>query len=76
MIRQSIDAVLSRVRTWPKARQDDAVRVLLAMEAQQAGPLVLTEEERSDLDTALREAANEDFASEAEVEAVFARHRA
>ena len=76
MTRHSIDAVLSRVRTWPKARQDDVVRVILAMEAQLAGPLVLTAEERSDLDAALREAANEDFASEAEVEAVFARHRA
>ena len=76
MTKDQIDAVLDRVHSWPKSRQEDAVRILLAMEAQAAAPYVLDAEERADLEAALDEAARGEFATEAEVEAVFARHRA
>ena len=49
MTKDQIDAVLDRVHAWPKPRQEDAVRILLAMEAQAATPYILSAEERSDL---------------------------
>jgi UDP-N-acetylmuramyl tripeptide synthase len=76
MTKDQIDAVLDRVHTWPKARQEDAVRILGAMEAQAATPYVLNEEERADLKAALDEVTNGDLATEAGVDALFARHRA
>jgi hypothetical protein len=75
MTRAQIDAVLDRVHSWPKERQEDAVRLLLAMEAEDTAPYVLTEEERTDLQEALLEADRGEFASDEEVEAVFARFR-
>jgi len=76
MTKDQIDAVLDRVHGWPMSRQEDAVRVLLAMEAEGTTPYVLSEEEQSDLEAALAEVARGDLASDAEVEAVFARRRA
>lgn len=76
MTKDQIDAVLDRVHLWPQARQEDAVRILLAMEAQAAAPYALNAEERADLEAALDEAARGELATQAEVEAVFARHRA
>jgi len=76
MTKDQIDAVLDRVHAWPKSRQEDAVRVLLAMEEQAATPYVLSEEERSDLEVALDEVRRGELATETEVEAIFARYRA
>jgi hypothetical protein len=76
MTRDQIDAVLDRVHSWPKARQEDAVRLLLAMEAQAPDPYVLSPEERADLEAALDEVARGEVATDADVEAVFARYRA
>lgn len=73
MTRDQIDEVLGRVQSWPKARQEDAARLLLAMEAQDAAPYILSDEERADLEAALDEIAKGDIASDAEVAAVFAR---
>jgi hypothetical protein len=74
MTKDQISAVLERVHSWPEARQEDAARILLAMEAQSAEPYVLSEEERADLEAALQEAERGEFATDAEVEAVFTRH--
>ena len=76
MTKDQIDAVLDRVHAWPKPRQEDAVRILLAMEAQAATPYILSAEERSDLGVALDEVERGELATEAEVEAIFARYRA
>jgi DNA-binding NarL/FixJ family response regulator len=73
MTRDQIDEVLGRVQSWPKNRQEDAARLLLAMEAQNAAPYILSDEERADLEAALDEVAKGDIASDAEVAAVFAR---
>ena len=75
MTKSQIEAVLERVRHWPPQRQEDAARILLAMEAQDASPYRLSPEERADLDAALEEAARGEFATDEEVEAVFARYR-
>ena len=44
-----ITAVLERVRTWPAERQEDAARVLRQMEAQDASPYRLTDEQLAEL---------------------------
>jgi hypothetical protein len=45
MKKDQIGAVLERVRSWPAERQEDAVRLLLEMEAQDASPCRLTDEQ-------------------------------
>jgi hypothetical protein len=75
MTKDQIETVLERVYSWPKSRQEDAVRILIAMEAQDTATYVLSDEERADLHAALDEAGGGDLASEAEITAVFARHR-
>lgn len=74
--KDQIDAVLERVHSWPKARQEDAARILLALEAQTVEPYALSDEERTELEAALEEAKRGELATDAEVEAVFAPHRA
>jgi len=75
MRKEQIDKVLNRVRTWPQSRQEDAAQVLLAMEAQEVGPYRLSDEERADIEAALEEISRGEVASDAEVKAVFDRHR-
>jgi len=75
MTKSEIESVLSRVRHWPAERQEDAARILLAMEAEDTGVYRLTPEERADLEAALEEMAQGDVASDAEVAATFGRHR-
>lgn len=73
MTKDQIDAVLDRIHSWPQERQEDAVRILLSLEAQGGVAYELSAEERIDLDDALGEAARGDIASEAEVAALFGR---
>jgi hypothetical protein len=73
MTKDQIDAVLDRIHSWPKARQEDAVRVLLAMESQDASTYVLSDEERADIEAALEEVARGEEASDAEVAKTFRR---
>jgi predicted transcriptional regulator len=75
MTKEQVEAVLSRVLDWPAERQKDAVRMLLEMEKQDPYAAELTEEERADLREALAEAERGEFATDEEVEAVFARYR-
>ena len=42
MTREQLDAILDRVRTWPKERQEDAAEVLLEMERQDTSGYRLT----------------------------------
>lgn len=75
MTKSQIEAVLERVRSWPAERQQDAARVLLAMEAEDAGTYRLSPEERADLQAALEEVARGEVAADEEVAAVFGRIR-
>ena len=43
MTRDQIDSVLDRVHSWPRARQEDAVHLLLAMEAQEVASYTLSD---------------------------------
>jgi hypothetical protein len=73
MTKDQIDAVLERIRAWPQARQEDAVQLLLAMEAQDSSTYVLSAEEEADIDAALEELARADISLDAEVAAILTR---
>lgn len=75
MTNEQIDAVLERVRTWAERRQEDAVRLLLTMEAEEIGPYRLSDEDRADIEAAIEEIERGEVATDAEVEKVFARYR-
>jgi hypothetical protein len=68
-----LDKALERVRAWSKDRQDDAARLLLAMDRRDAEPYKLTPDERAEIDAALDEAERGEFASDEEVAALFQR---
>ena len=67
--------ILERVQSWPEAAQENAVDLLLALEREYAEPYQATDEERAAIDRGLRDVAEGRFATDAEVEAVFAKHR-
>lgn len=57
MTKSDLDQVLERVRAWPEARQEEAANVLLEMEAQDASPYRLTDEQLAEV---RRRRANDD----------------
>jgi len=75
MTRDQIEAVLERVKTWPKDRQEDAVEMLLALEREGTEPYILSDEERADIEAGIAEADRGEFATDEEVAAVFNRYR-
>ena len=75
MTKDQIDAVLDRVRTWPPERQEDAIKVLLQMEAAGTEVYELSEGELADIEEGLREIERGEVATEQEVTALFSRIR-
>ena len=75
MNKAQIDSILDRVRTRPEERQEDAARILLAMEGEEGGLYRLSDEERGEVRAALAEIERGEVASDEEVAAVFTRHR-
>lgn len=75
MTNDQVEAVLRRVESWPQSRREDAAQLLLALEAQGTERFILSSDERAALETALAEVNRGEVASEAEVAAVFARHK-
>lgn len=45
MTKEQIKAVFDRVQNWPIERQEDAAKILTAMEEQDASPYHLTDEQ-------------------------------
>jgi hypothetical protein len=50
MTKDQVKEVLDRVLTWPPERQEDAVRVLIEMEEQDASPYRLTDEQVAEVE--------------------------
>jgi hypothetical protein len=73
-ISKRLEKALEAVRTWPHDRQDAAAEVLEHMHRLTTAPYELSPEEQADLEEALAEARRGEFASDAEVAAMFARH--
>ena len=75
MTKAQIDEVLERVRTWPPERQEDAIQMLLAMEAAGTEVYRLSDEERAEIEASMEEARRGEFATDEEVATVFDRFR-
>ena len=74
MTKQQVKEVLDRVLSWPPERQEDAVRVLTAMEAQEQSELRLTDEQAAEVERRLAD-PNPKFVTLEEVRERFARRR-
>jgi hypothetical protein len=70
-----MEKALDAVRAWPADRQDEAARLLLALDRLGPGPYQASPEELAAIDEALEQVERGDRASPAEVEAAFARFR-
>ena len=75
MIR-ALEELMHRAETWPKEQQEEAVRLLLAVEARATSVYQLSEEEAADIEEALQEMERGEVGTEEEVKAVFDRFRA
>jgi|GraSoiStandDraft_4_1057263.scaffolds.fasta_scaffold614319_2 hypothetical protein len=73
-VSKRLEKALEAVRQWPADRQDAAAEVLEHMNRLATAPYELSSEERADLEDALAEARRGEFASDAEVAAMLARH--
>jgi hypothetical protein len=73
-ISKRLEKALEVVAAWPADRQDAAAEVLERMNELATTPHKLSAAERADLEEALAEARRGEFASDAEVAAMFARH--
>ena len=73
-VSKRLEKALEAVRQWSPDRQDEAAEVLEHMNRLATAPYELSPEERADLEDALAEARRGEFASDAEVSAMFARH--
>jgi predicted transcriptional regulator len=73
---KTLKEVMRRAETWPKERQQEALRLLLEMEARDTSTYQLSEEEAADIDEALKEVERGEVATEEEVKVVFNRFRA
>jgi predicted transcriptional regulator len=75
MFSKELQEILKRVETWPKAAQEQAVASLQALEHELLAPYELTEDDKRAINRGLEAARRGDFATEEEVEAVFAKFR-
>jgi hypothetical protein len=75
MSRDRIKDILDRVLTWPPERQADAASVLAEMEAQDASPLRLNDEQVAEVKRRLAD-RNPKFVTLEEVRERFAQRRA
>jgi hypothetical protein len=75
MTRDQVKEILDRVLNWPPERQADVARMLTEMEAQDASPLRLTDEQVVEVKRRLAD-PNPKFVTLEEVRERFARRRA
>jgi hypothetical protein len=70
-----MEQALATVRSWPDAQQDEAAEMLLALDRLGTAAFQATDEELDAIDEALAQIERGEFATNADVEAVFARFR-
>jgi hypothetical protein len=75
MTKDQVKEILNRVLSWPPERQADVARMLTEMEAQDASPLRLTDEQVAEVKRRLAD-PNPKFVTLEEVRERFARRRA
>jgi hypothetical protein len=67
--------IIRRVDTWPSEVQEEAANLLLALEQVYATPYELSDADRSAIDRSLEDLREGRLATDAQVDAVFKRHR-
>ena len=76
MTAKMLKDVLERVETWPREAQEELAAIALEMDAGLGGGVYhATPEELAGIDRGLEAVREGRFASDEEVEAVFAKHR-
>jgi hypothetical protein len=70
-----MEKALATVRTWSVEQQNEAAEMLLALDRLGTGTFRASDDELRAIDEALGQVKRGDLASDAEVEAVFARFR-
>jgi hypothetical protein len=71
MTKDQIEAVLDRVRRWPRERQEDLARIALQLEARDHKVETEDHDTRSAIDEGLAQAKRRQFASERRVKAMW-----
>lgn len=72
---KELTAILERVETWPESAQRQLAEIALEIESDLAGEYVPTPEELKAIDEGIAAADRGEFATDEEVEAVFAKFR-
>jgi hypothetical protein len=76
MTAKALKDVMERVESWPKEAQEELAEIAREMEAGLLGGTYhASAEELAGIDRGLKAARDGKFASEEDVEAVFAKHR-
>lgn len=75
MTARELKTLIERVETWPEAAQEELAQIAREIEAEIGETYAATPGELEGIDRGLRAAAESRFATDEQVEAVFARHR-
>jgi hypothetical protein len=75
MNKQLLKTVMERVETWPEPDQEELLEYALEIEARRGGTFEPTREELEAVDEAIAAVKRGEIATDAEVEAVFAKYR-
>ncbi len=74
MTKDQITAVFERVRAWPEERQAYAAEVLLLIEAQDAQPLRVSDDEWEAIQESNAQAERGEFVSDTDMAGFYKRH--
>jgi len=69
-----LDQAVTKLRTLPPAVQDEFARLMLQMAGETPSPLPVSADEAASFDESLHQAEHGDFATEAEIHAIWAKH--
>ena len=75
MNKRLLKTVMERVDTWPEPDQEELLEYALEIEARREGTFDATPEELRAIDEAIAAVKRGEIATDAEVEAVFAKYR-
>jgi predicted transcriptional regulator len=76
MTAKALKEAMQRVESWPQEAQEELAEIALEIDARlKAGKYRATPEELAGIDRGLKAAREGRFATDAEVEAMFAKHR-
>jgi len=75
MVAKVLKDILTRVESWPELAQEEAAASLQAIEQELREPYELTEADKKAIDRGLEAARKGEFATDREVDAVFAKYR-